>query len=434
MVSKWALGISLGLGARLLGCTPSASSSTAPVTSSAGAIHDAPRLVQSAPSTTPIASVVATPTDAPPPDSPAPPHTGPLGRFHDALRELEQRRRKEHVRIVWLGDSHAQADFWTGGVRSALQQRFGNAGPGFVHLGMDHYRHDDVEFVLKGSWRMRPKQPSSVERWGDGAFGLGGILNAGYAGKRIAGMRIVDPDLAGNSLRWDLCYKPATARDRFDVTFDATTSPVVATQADVNAVHHLAHETHGAHRLEVHVLDGGPDFCGVWVTTDAAVRPGVVLDNLGINGARYATALAWDEKAWAAELVRRPTDLFVFEFGGNEASDGVIQPESYRKNALELVKRAKRAAPDAACLIIGPADRADRESQIPPIVAALHRASDEAGCAFWDTWKTMGGRGSLDRWRADRKASPDGVHLVPKGYAELAALLTQDLLAGYRKD
>ncbi|HKX39416.1 MAG TPA: hypothetical protein VJN20_12230, partial [Burkholderiales bacterium] len=62
-------------------------------------------------------------------------HEGPLANFYDALSALDRGERKEHVRIAWLGDSHAQADFWTGYLRRALQKRFGNGGPGFVHLG-----------------------------------------------------------------------------------------------------------------------------------------------------------------------------------------------------------------------------------------------------------------------------------------------------------
>src|SRR5262245_57520225 len=34
-----------------------------------------------------------------------------LGRFFGALSELEQKQRRESVRILWLGDSHTAADF-----------------------------------------------------------------------------------------------------------------------------------------------------------------------------------------------------------------------------------------------------------------------------------------------------------------------------------
>jgi lysophospholipase L1-like esterase len=367
------------------------------------------------------------------PAAPAP-HSGPLASFYDALRELDTGRRKQHVRIVWLGDSHAQADFWTGGVRTALQARFGDGGPGFIHLGMDNYRHNGIDFDLQGSWRMRPKKPSSTEPWGDGAFGLGGILHAGYAGKRVAGITVKDEALASKKLRWDICYKPGSDRDKFELAIGDRKEMLAASKPDVGVIHHLSGETSANHHVSVHVKDGGPDFCGVVAETDPAEHPGVVLDNLGINGARYATALAWNDQAWSKEVQRRPPELFVFEYGGNEASDGVIKPDEYEKHAKELIARAKRAKGDASCLVLGPADRADRESQIPPIAEAMQRAASASGCMFWNTWAVMGGKGSLARWRDEKKAAPDGVHLVPKGYAELSALLVQDLLAGYRKE
>ena len=45
----------------------------------------------------------------------------------EMLRELERKQRASHVRIVWLGDSHGAADFWSGAVRTALQERFGGS-------------------------------------------------------------------------------------------------------------------------------------------------------------------------------------------------------------------------------------------------------------------------------------------------------------------
>jgi (p)ppGpp synthase/HD superfamily hydrolase len=43
-----------------------------------------------------------------------------------------------------------------------------------------------------------------------------------------------------------------------------------------------------------------------------------VLDQLGFNGARFGTPLAWDEATWSKELARRPPDLVILEYGGNE--------------------------------------------------------------------------------------------------------------------
>ncbi len=380
-----------------------------------------------------VAATAAASGAEPVPPAPAAPHTGPLATFYDGLRALERGTRNRHLRVMWLGDSHAQADFWTGFLRTALQKRFGHGGPGFVHLGFKAYRHEGVDTEIKGSWRMRPKMPSTVDTWGDGAFGLGGILHAGYAGARRASLTVTDERLADRKLTWDLCFKYGLAYDRFRLQVGDGEQEILEAggQEAVGTIQHLTRVATGLATLEVVPTNGRPDFCGVTIETDPSEHPGVVLDNLGINGARYGTALAWNEAAWAQEVKRRAPELFIFEYGGNEASDGIIKPQDYRKQALELIARTKRIQPRASCLVIGPADRADAESKIPPIRTVIREAAAEAGCQFWDTYEKMGGRGSLRSWRDDDRAAPDGVHLRPKGYAEVGALLLSDLMAGY---
>lgn len=356
-------------------------------------------------------------------------HQGPLAHFHDALADLAQKRRSEHVRIMWLGDSHAQADFWPDAIRRGLQNRFGNGGLGFLHVGMDGYRHAGIRFDIKGKWRMRPKMPSTTKPWAGGALGLGGILHAGFAGNRVVTMELTDDRLAGKKLKLDLCYRHGLDADRFELEIGDQPPEVFERGAGVQGrLEHIERSVTAPAAIKLRVKDGRPDFCGLVIETDAADGAGVVLDTLGINGARYATALAWDEVSWAREVKRRPPELFIFEYGGNEAGDGIIKPEKYRAEAIELMARAKRIVPEASCLVIGPSDRVDAEQRIPPVVAVLESAAAEAGCAFWNTYQIMGGKGSLRLWRDTDRAADDGVHLKPKGYAEVGALLLADMM------
>lgn len=370
----------------------------------------------------------------PPASERTPPrHEGPLALFHDALRDLEAGRRSDHVRIAWLGDSHAQADFWTDTLRRGLQKRFGLGGPGFVHFGFRAYRHGGVRVEVKGKWRFRPRQPSTSEPWGDGAFGLGGILHAGYAEYRHAIIEVTDDRLdAATKLTWDLCYKFGSDKDQFKLEFAQDAPETFAVDDDIGQLQHLTRESTGPAQLKAKIGDGRPDFCGLVIETDRST-PGVVVDTLGINGARYGTALAWNEEQWANEVKRRTPELFVLEYGGNEASDRVINPALYKKQLLELIARVRRIRGDVSCLVIGAADRADAEAKIPPIVAVQREAASEAQCMFWDTYTIMGGKGSLRSWRAEHKAAADGVHLKPNGYKELGALLLADLMKSYRK-
>ncbi len=54
-----------------------------------------------------------------------------LDAFYAKLDELNEGKRKQ-VRILHIGDSHLQADFFSGETRRLLQLVFGNAGRGFV--------------------------------------------------------------------------------------------------------------------------------------------------------------------------------------------------------------------------------------------------------------------------------------------------------------
>jgi lysophospholipase L1-like esterase len=336
------------------------------------------------------------------------------------------------VRIAWLGDSHAQADFWTGAVRTALQQRFGNGGPGFVHLGFRDYRHDGVRVNVHGRWRMRPKKPATTERYADGNLGLGGLLTAGYAEEPFASLELTDGGLSARSVSWELCYKLGQPSDEFRVELAGAPTQTVKAKGKLGSLHHLKLQGRGLGKLEVTSVNGKPEFCGVLIEADPAGRPGVVLDTLGLNGARYATALAWDPVFWSAELARRSPELVVLEYGGNEASDLTPRPEAYQRHIVTLMDRIRKVRPDVSCVVVGVAERSDAESRIVTIRDAQRAGAAEAQCMFWDTYEAMGGKGSMKRWVDEKKAGDDAIHLLPRGYAELGAKLLADLMAGYQ--
>ncbi|MFP6686002.1 MAG: GDSL-type esterase/lipase family protein [Polyangiaceae bacterium] len=411
-----------GLAAALASAALASSSSAVAASSSAAALPAS------------VASATSKPEAEPPPPPKLTPYVGPLLTFYDALRDLEAGRRKKPVRVMWLGDSHAQADFWTGELRRGLQARFGDAGPGFVHLGFKAYRHNGIRFDIGGKWRMRPKAPSTSRRWGDGAFGLGGILHAGFAGMRHARMEMRGTQWAKTPVVIDLCYKFGLPYDRVRLFVNGKARSILEPKdkSDVSVIRHLRFSLSGLESIEVRQLSGRTDFCGVVVEAQPKSRNGVVLDNLGINGARYGTALAWEGVAWAKEVMRRTPELFIFEYGGNEASDIPPRPALYQRQAIKLIRRSRYIRRDVSCVVIGPSDRADAEDRIPPIVEAVRTAAEQEGCMFWDTYAKMGGKGSLRSWRDDGRASEDGVHLKPKGYVELGRWLFRDLMADYR--
>ncbi len=75
--------------------------------------------------------------------------TGNVQQLSERFDRL-QRGYRDVIRITQFGDSHSAADFFTGKLRTVLQQRYGDAGIGwvspiFVHWQLLDSRRDDYE-------------------------------------------------------------------------------------------------------------------------------------------------------------------------------------------------------------------------------------------------------------------------------------------------
>jgi len=378
-------------------------------------------------------SVAATPSAAPPlasaTASPSTAKVGAFSQFRAALSELASGKRTNSVRVLWLGDSHAAADFWPDAVRKPLMAKYGSGGPGFLYVGLPVYRHSGVKITRDGRFRMEPKQPSLWTRQADGVFGLGGIRTVPEADSSRVAFEL-GKDAVANEAHWVLGFRLPTNKAHFRVSIASGQSFVVdaATQA-VGTVSHFDWTTAPGSTVTISDSSGEPEFFGVTIEDK---KPGVVVDTLGINGARIGTPLAWDEAAWVTEAARRDASLFVLAYGTNEISDEVAV-RRYEPELESLVLRVRKAAPHADCLVVGPTDRAG-PGWVPlpravEIDETLHGASSRLGCSYFSTIDAMGGSGSIREWAKQEPplAAPDKVHLTPRGYGTLGAKMASDL-------
>ncbi len=358
----------------------------------------------------------------------------PSPRFYAALHELELGRRRRHVRIVWFGDSHSAADFIGQAVRDGLK-RFPSGGPGHLLLGMKPYRHGLVKSETIGSFRIEPSSPALGQRQGDGIFGLGGVRAVPEAWDAKLVLTPNARAIRGRA-RWELVYRlPPGANFRFRIGSGTPVEVNAKTAGPVKpgSLARIAREASPTDALEISGGYGSPQLFGAILESS---EPGLVLDTLGINGARATTPLGWDESSFASEVAARAPDLFVLAYGTNEAFD-TRAAEKAVEPLRRLIERLRHAAPAADCLVVGPPDAGDPSGGSHPRIAAIEaeqqRVAGELGCGFFSLRAVMGGDGSYTRWAKEKPplAGFDRVHLTPAGYTKLGDALARALLDSY---
>ncbi|NTX53640.1 hypothetical protein HR086_20310 [Myxococcus sp. CA039A] len=173
-------------------------------------------------------------------------------------------------------------------------------------------------------------------------------------------------------------------------------------------------------------------------------RPGIVLDMLGVPSADASLYARLDDAALRSQLAERDPRLLVFFLGGNESKRlewKRTDLETLRKDLGALLRRARAAAPGSACLVVGPMDavrdtkdRGKAFTQRPfleAVVDAEREVTQAEGCAFFNLYAAMGGKGALSRFHQSGFMHEDLVHPRGRGLDVLGHLVTDALLRAW---
>ena len=392
-----------------------------------------------------------------------------LAPFLEALDNLDARR-VPRVRVLQFGDSHTAADYWSGRIRARLQARFGDAGSGIILSGRPWrgYTHAGVSLQEGLHW------PAQSLRSGDcdGLVGLPGAsvapvpdqaftLQAAFAAFRVhllvpAGSgsaqvlaRVTDPDapdasaqpvpvpcLSTDPLPAGAPAEPGNApREPVYAPAAEGVPPTLVPPAPEACLQILGLDGFSAetsHRLAL-TLPEHTRLLGVDLLSG---RPGLIYDELGLNGAGLLDLARWKPELRRALLARIHPDLVVLAYGTNDMGMSAAAREGYPDSVRSLLQ-ALRAEAGAPILLIGPLDRLGRskreraalQADADWIIPTLREACLATGCAFWDARQAMGGSGALLRWQRAGLAQPDLVHLNGAGYERLGDKTADALLA-----
>ncbi len=442
----------LGCGAAREDAPPSAPRSAQ--ASAAGAA--APRTEAASPEEEPSAEAAPDPEPPPPEDPPWEPRPDDprvaehpiedpsghaLDAFYAALArtdDAEEGTPGALTRVVHMGDSSVGMDQLPHYLRRRFQARFGDGGTGFVLLQphSPSYRNQTVHLQTPNPWDFCFIIFRCLR---DGHYGLGGVAAQSSGGATTFIRTRRDGDHGRTASRVELWYAGLPRGGTLELRVDRDEPVRIDTRAEsLESRWHSLDVEPGPHDVRVRALGGGPVRAyGVVLETDG---PGVVWDTLSMIGAFTPRLLEHDPAHFAEQLRHREASLVVLGYGGNDlrrfAGRGVAA-EQLERETRELLERVRAASPDLSCLLTGVVEhelsgRARITSaDVEAVVEAQRNAAREAGCAYFDVFRAMGGPGSYRAWLGRGLAADDGKHLSPEGRRVIAGFIFEALMAGY---
>ncbi|MCF0207308.1 MAG: hypothetical protein HUK15_07765, partial [Bacteroidales bacterium] len=358
----------------------------------------------------------------------------------------------EKIRILHYGDSQLEGDRITASIRSKLQGRFGGCGMGMCSP-IPVYAQYSMKQEFSPNW------------------------------ERFSGFSQKNPDVTHKK------YGPMIAFNRFTPLLDSTgTIPETTTTAWL----HFYKSQHGyantrkfknvyvyygnaTEEVRVKVSSNGvvlaeelmpagenlnvysyksptylddisfefeaynsPDFYTVSFEDDK----GVYVDNIAMRGSSGTVFSTTDYTLLSQSYRRLGADLFILQFGGN-----VVPYSKDRKSVMNFVRyfvsqirTIRSMCPNVSILVVGPADMSVKikdEYETYPIldtmITELRTAVLNNNCAYWDTYKAMGGYNSMIQWvnAEPALAGPDYTHFTPNGAQVVSNMLYNAIIYEY---
>ena len=358
--------------------------------------------------------------------------------FYAALNGTLRGQAGSITRIVHFGDSLIASDYVSGTLRRLFQKQFGDSGHGFslIANAWPAYFHEGVARFATSGWLVsRVVGPYAQDGW----YGLGGVSFRAPPNILARIGTAAKGNLGRSVSRFELAYVASQGGGTLRVRIDGKLVGELSTQSDEKAFRTAKWEVpDGSHELELLTTRGTSRLFGVVMERDTA---GVVLDAIGIQGARLRFLDQQDDAHYASQLQWRNPHLVIYEFGANESADGLAYSlRDFHDTMKNVLLQQRVALPKSSCLVVGAMDRATRSgdsvassSFIPMLVAEQRAVAQEVHCAFFDTYQAMGGAGAMPRWVRRGLGQADLTHPTAVGADIIGTWIYRAIMERWRQ-
>jgi len=335
--------------------------------------------------------------------------------------------------VVHIGDSHVQADIFTGHIREQLQNTFGAGGRGFIFPYDAALTHATMDYRTQanGKWQYA----KNIQTTPGFDLGISGVTI--YTADSTAGFRFI--------------FKPGILREHFKkITIFCRTSvnsfDLQIKSSGMKEPVHIKCNSFNLYdvvetllpaigdTLDFAVIKTQPQqkyFECYGIMIESTYNNGIVYHSVGINGAGYKSILR--QNLMVQQLKKLKPNLVIIDLGANDFFQTDIDTIDVKNNLLEIIKRIRAATPEAFIMISNTQDVKCKTPNSSELFAKLTRETAfENKCLFYDYFNISGGTDAMLQWAKDSLVKKDMIHLTKTGYQLKGELYLNGILNAYQ--
>jgi lysophospholipase L1-like esterase len=353
--------------------------------------------------------------------------------FNNVCKNLNQLilKGKGQIRVLHIGDSHIQADFFSGRLRENLQ-RFalgiqGSRGFIFPYNVAATNNPDNYKVKYTGKWQ----HCRNIQNLNGCELGIAGISVTTTDSN--ASIQII---LNNRNYPFQDFNKVKIFHNTGDTVFKVKLMEDKIINGEYNSLGYTSF-TSDAHFDTLNLFFQKTDslqknfaLYGIELDND---DPGIICSAVGVNGAEVSSFLKCS--LLEAQLKILNPEWIIVSLGTNDAYGKNFDPVVFENHYQQLIQRIKHALPHSFILLTTPADSYRKKRYPNPDMMLAKRAilniAGQNECAVWDLYQIMGGFMSMKKWQKLGLAANDRIHFSKAGYELQGDLLFNAFLKAY---
>ena len=362
--------------------------------------------------------------------------------FYEKMYRL-QSTAHGRVNIVHIGDSHIQADFFSGIVRQHFHLDFGNAGRGLIfpyrlaksNEPFDYKTTSSAKWLYKRNLFNDDTLPIGVAGYTIETYDTSAEINVWLKGQHGIDYSANKLTLfhARNTNNFDFSVYDSTHKE---IGYINTLAPSVTPFTSILDFD----KPYNKFTIKPCPRDNSQNCARIYGMLVENGKPGVLYDMIGVNGAQYRNYS--ESEYFIEQMSYLQPDLVIISLGTNESFGGkYFSAETFYKQIDSLVTTIQRNNPNACLLLTTPGDsfkKAGRKGRVknPDILlvrSTIIRYATEHRLAYWDWFAACGGYGSMAKWYANGLSDRYRIHYSMRGYQIQGELFYKAFTRGYAR-